>query len=127
MVRHIDENGFRWLEPPHTPEEQMLLGGKPPFPGSVHAETFSVSVDATYERYRDLGLSGFDLTFYYAYGSNLLNATVNGKVLGHEYPALLVITERPQLAAIERKRLHRDQRFMQALLLAPALAAVRPA
>jgi hypothetical protein len=49
----------------------------------VHAETFSVSVDATYERYRDPGLSGFDLTFYYAYGTNLLNATVNGKVLGH--------------------------------------------
>ena len=83
MVRRIDENGFRWLEPPYTPEEQMLLGGKPPFPKSVHAETFSVSVDATYERYRDVGLSGFDLTFYYAYGTNLLNATVNGKVLGH--------------------------------------------
>jgi hypothetical protein len=29
MVRRIDENGFRWLEPPYTPEEQMLLGGKP--------------------------------------------------------------------------------------------------
>ena len=38
MVRRIDENGFRWLEPPYTPEEQMLLGGKPPFPKSVHAE-----------------------------------------------------------------------------------------
>jgi hypothetical protein len=89
MVRRIDENGFRWLEPPYTPEEQMLLGGKPPFPGSVHAETFSVSVDATYERYRDVGLSGFDLTFYYAYGTNLLNATVNGKVLGHEAAQIL--------------------------------------
>jgi hypothetical protein len=29
------------------------------------------------------------------------------------YPALLVIAERPQLAAIERKRLHRYQRFVQ--------------
>src|SRR6202011_1045254 len=86
MVRRIDQNGFRWLEPPYTPEEQMLLGGKPPFPESVHAETFSVSVDATY---RDLGLSGFDLTFYYAYGTNLLNATVNGKVLGHEAAQIL--------------------------------------
>jgi hypothetical protein len=46
-------------------------------------------VDATYERYRDLGLSGFNLTFYYAYGSNLLNATVNGKVLGHEAAQIL--------------------------------------
>ena len=79
MVRRIDENSFRWLEPPYTPQEQMLLGGKPSVSRSLHAETFSVSVDATYERYRDLGLSGFDLTFYYAYGSNLLNATVNGK------------------------------------------------
>ena len=61
----------------------MLLGGKPSVSRSLHAETFSVSVDATYERYRDVGLSGFDLTFYYAYGTNLLNATVNGKVLGH--------------------------------------------
>jgi hypothetical protein len=51
MVRRIDENGFRWLEPPYTPEEQMLLGGKPSVSESLHAETFSVSVDATYERY----------------------------------------------------------------------------
>jgi hypothetical protein len=29
------------------------------------------------------------------------------------YPALLVVAERPQLAAIERKRLYRDQRFVQ--------------
>jgi hypothetical protein len=38
----------------------------------------------------------------------------NGADVLAGYPALLVITERPQLAAIERKRLHRDQRFMQA-------------
>ena len=42
MVRHIDENGFRWLEPPYTPEEQMLLVSR-----KRACREFSVSVDAT--------------------------------------------------------------------------------
>jgi hypothetical protein len=88
MVRRINDEGFRWLEPPYTPEEQQLLGGKPPFPEHVRAEAFSVSAGASDERYRDDVWSEFDLTLYYHDGQ-LLNATVNGRVLGLEAALML--------------------------------------
>jgi hypothetical protein len=53
MVRRVNDEGFRWLEPPYTTEEQQMLGGRPPLPEHVTAETYSVSVGAADERYRD--------------------------------------------------------------------------
>jgi hypothetical protein len=89
MVRRIDDEGYRWLEPPYTTEEQKMLGGRPPYPERVTAETFLVSVDAADERWQGLELSDFEMTLYYFDGTDPLNATVNGKALGHEAAQIL--------------------------------------
>ena len=39
------------LSRPTLQRSRCCSAGSPPFPESLHAETFSVSVDATYERY----------------------------------------------------------------------------
>jgi hypothetical protein len=46
-------------------------------------------VDAAYERYLGLDLCEYEMTLYYIDGSNMLNATVNGKALGREAALIL--------------------------------------
>ena len=87
MVKRVNNEGFRWLEPPYTPDEQQILGGAPPYPTHVTAESYSVSACAADERY-DI-LMEFDMTFYFRDG-DLLNVTVNGKVLGLEAAQIII-------------------------------------
>ena len=43
MVKRIDDEGFRWLEPPYTPEEQQTL--EAPCPVGCAPSFFGFQVD----------------------------------------------------------------------------------
>jgi hypothetical protein len=66
------------MEPPYSPAEQRVLGGKPPFPDYVAVEMFTVSIRSTVDE-EDV-LSEIELALYFKAGT-----VIGGEILPREY------------------------------------------